>query len=133
MDKYGFLVKLFSVFPPEKNFDAVLEFYGEALKTDKDYDYKKLLSIVAREYSFKTPPPVRWLLEKRERCEVFEKKPGLSGMEGQIIKRTFRGYEYEFVIVHSGWEKVKTISKLDKEIKDWNDRNTNFEQQSLYQ
>lgn len=132
MDKFTFLCKLFAVFPPEKNLDDVLDFYSEALASDKEYNYKKLLSIVAKEYTFKTPPPVSWLLKKREMCEK-PKLTELSGREGEIVKRTFRGIEYEFVIVPSSWSNVKTISQIDKEIAEWNKRNSNLEQQSLYE
>ena len=39
-----------------------------------------------------------------------------SGREGEVIKRTVNGVEYEFTIVPNHWEKVKTIEQLDQEI-----------------
>lgn len=133
MDKIEFLTKLFVVFPPDtKNIGATMDFYSDALESDKNYDYKKLLKIVGKEYSFKTTPPTRWLLEKREECNI-RKSPQFSGREGEIIKRKFRGQHYEFVIVPNSWGNIKTISQTDKKIKDWYDRHDECKQQELYE
>ena len=39
-----------------------------------------------------------------------------SGREGEVIKRTLNGIEYEFTVVPNHWDKVKTIEQLDKDI-----------------
>jgi hypothetical protein len=39
-----------------------------------------------------------------------------SGREGEVIKRTLNGIEYEFTVVPNHWEKVKTIEQLDNDI-----------------
>jgi hypothetical protein len=39
-----------------------------------------------------------------------------SGREGEVVKRTLNGIEYEFTIVPNHWEKVKTIEQLDNDI-----------------
>lgn len=132
MDKLDFLQKLFAVFPPEKNLDEVMAFYSSTLDTNKKYDYEKLLKLVGKEYTFKTLPPTSWLIKKREEC-VFHNVPKYSGREGEIVKRKFRGQEYEFVIVPNNWTNVKTISQVDEMIKNWNNRQDDFEQKSLYE
>ncbi len=115
MDVETFLNRLFVLFPPETSYDETLEFYMDALESSKEYDYRRLLRIVAREYIYKTLPATSWLLEKRRSCISYKTPPG-SGQEGQIIKRTINGYEYEFIIVPSHWDRVKTIAQLKEEL-----------------
>lgn len=68
-----FLTELFLHYPPSegKVVKNELEYYRSALKSEKKYNYDKLLQIVAREHSYKTPPLTSWLLDKRNTlCEI---------------------------------------------------------------
>lgn len=115
MDAETFLKRLFVLFPPETSYQETLEFYLDAFETSKEYDYRKLLRIVSREYTYKTLPTTAWLLNMRTRC-IPDIKESYSGNEGNVIKRVINGIGYEFTIVPNHWDRVKTIRQLDEEI-----------------
>lgn len=67
-----FLAELFAHYPTEKeDVKGEIEYYHNALQSEKQYNYDKLLKLVSREYTYKHTPLTSWLLDKRNtHCEV---------------------------------------------------------------
>jgi hypothetical protein len=86
----------------------------ETLKTGETYDYEKVIRHLQRTYRYKSFPSLPDILDALPVGIVIEQR--FSGREGEVVKRTLNGIEYEFTIVPNHWEKVKTIEQLDNDI-----------------
>ena len=86
----------------------------ETLKTGETYDYEKIIRHLQRTYRYKSFPNLPDILDALPVGVVVEER--YSGREGELIKRTLNGIEYEFTVVPNHWEKVKTIEQLDNDI-----------------
>lgn len=128
MNVREFLGELQFFFPLERkkeDIPKILEGYADDIlfEINKDKwkgyncDFNLLLKAVRAKYTFNTFPNVAKILEIIPDAMVIKpKKESYSGKEGEVIKRTLNGIEYEFTIVPNHWEKVKTISELDEDI-----------------
>lgn len=120
MDLREFLRQLALFFPLHGNEEqkrAKIESYvdllgGEIHSRYKDYNYEALLKILKMSYdSFPALKDIRKHLDYGKIV-----RESYSGREGEVIKRTLNGIEYEFTVVPNHWEKVKTIEQLDNDI-----------------
>lgn len=84
------------------------------------YDYRKLLRFL--QIQCKSFPSIEEVLKYLPVGKVIDES--YSGREGEVIKRVLNGYEYEFTIVPNHWDKIKTISGLDKELQ-WRQKTVN--------
>lgn len=84
----------------------------QVAKLRGQYNYERLLKYI--EINFEKFPSVKAILD----CLPvgIEIETCLSGREGETIKRTLNGVEYEFTIVPNSWDGIKTISELDRDI-----------------
>ena len=128
MNVREFLAELQLFFPLERkkeDIPRILEGYADDIlfEINKDKwkgyncDFGLLLKSVRGKYTFNTFPSIARILESIPDAMVIKpRKESYSGKEGEVIKRIINGMEYEFTIVPNHWEKVKTISELDREI-----------------
>lgn len=129
MNVIEFLNKLNTFFPSDETnevFDERLNEYAKSIVNKAQihgcqYDYNKAFSYLLENYKYKTFPSLRDILETLSKSAF--KKADYSGREGEVIKRVINGMEYEFTIIPNHWEKVKTISEVNAEIR----RRTNKE------
>lgn len=80
-------------------------------------DFTTLLHEIRTNYLYKQFPSIADIVSYLHKAKKI--KPvveSYSGNEGQVIKRVINGIEYEFTVVPSHWEKIKTICELDYEI-----------------
>ena len=133
MNIRDFLTELAFYFPMERKSEDALklfEIYVDGIlyeiNKDKwkgyDCDFERLLKNIRREYQYKKFPSLAELLPYIPSAMVRVVKESYSDKEGEVIKRVINGYEYEFTIVPNHWENVKTISQLDDEITQINER-----------
>lgn len=122
MEVTQFLEELALLYPPDQKdpfkVKALLSIYAENIlreihRTSKKYDFLKLSRHIQRNYKYQKFPSIPVLLEYLPYGEIIQES--YSGEEGKVIKRVFRGVEYEFTIVPNHWD-VKTISQIDREI-----------------
>lgn len=121
---YQFLEKLNSFYPSNEKEELFQERANEyannillrAQNRKEKYDYDKVFSHILQTYKYKTFPSLPDILDALPYGIVIQES--YSGREGETIKRTCRGYEYEFTVVPNHWEKVKTISELDADIEE---------------
>lgn len=121
---YQFLEKLNTFYPSNEKDEIFKERQNEyanniihrAHNKREKYDYDKVFSHILQTYKYKTFPSLPDILEALPFGVVVEES--YSGKEGEVIKRTLNGYEYEFTIVPNHWENVKTISQLDEDIEE---------------
>lgn len=130
MNVREFLSELLFFFPLERkkeDIPRILDGYADDIlfEINKDKwkgyncDFEILLKSVRAKYTFNTFPNVAKILEVIPDAMVIKpKKESYSGKEGETIKRTCRGFEYEFTVVPNHWDRVMTISELDKDIED---------------
>lgn len=130
MNVREFLSELQLFFPLERrkeDIPKILEGYADdilyAINKDRWKGYKCefeiLLKKVRASYSFGAFPPLAKIIDCIPEAMVIKPiETSYSGREGETIKRTCRGFEYEFTIVPNHWEKVKTISELDADIEE---------------
>lgn len=119
---YDFINKLNTFYPSNEKEEIFRERQNEyansiiqrAHNRKEKYDYDKVFSHILQTYKFKTFPSLPDILEALPFGIVVEES--YSGKEGEVIKRIINGMEYEFTIVPNHWDKVKTISELDREI-----------------
>ena len=120
MDLREFLRQLALFFPlrgTEEQKRAKIESYVELLSGEihskyDNFNYEALLKILKMSYD--TFPALKDIRKHLDYGKVI--KESFSGREGEVIKRTLNGVEYEFTIVPNHWDKVKTIEQLDKDI-----------------
>lgn len=120
MDLREFLRQLALFFPMQGNEEqkrAKIEKYvellcGEIHSKYETFNYEALLKEL--QLSCTDFPTLRKIRENLDCGKVV--KVSYSGREGEVIKRTLNGIEYEFTIVPNHWDKVKTIEQLDKDI-----------------
>ena len=86
----------------------------ETLKTGEKYDYEKILRHIQRNYRYKSFPSLPDIIDALPIGIVIEEH--YSGREGEVLKRSLNGVEYEFTIVPNHWGNIKTINQLDKDI-----------------
>ena len=131
MNAHSFISELgifFAVGGSEKDkaerFDKYATLIAEAVaKTKGSYNYQKLLKYI--ELNYDKMPPLKEILANLP--IGIEYNVTFTGDEGKIIKRTYQGYEYEFTVVPSSWENVKTIAELDADINRRNGKNGDTE------
>lgn len=119
---YDFLNKLNRFFPSNEKEETLKERVNEysnsiLLKAQNNhcqYDYDKVFSYLIQNYKYKTFPSLPDILDALPYGVV--KRESYSGREGDVIKKTINGIEYEFTVVPNHWTNVKTISELDEEI-----------------
>ena len=128
MNVRTFLKELLFYFPimrklGDEDVDKLLNAYAEDIfyeinKWDGyNCDFQILLREIRSNYSYKEFPSIANIISYLPRAKVIAPKSvNYSGREGEIIKRKINGIIYEFTIVPSHWDKVKTISPLDQEI-----------------
>ena len=110
-----FISELFLLFPPPKECSAeamqtkILR-YIETLKSNKTYDYKKLMNIINLEYKYKTTPEIAWIIEKRNaECEIKQK------VDKKILAVFFEsGMFLDFVYCDFGLTKSQINSQLEQ-------------------
>lgn len=121
-----FLTEMLFYFPlkrSKEDFEKLFELYVDdilfALSEYPDYmcNYEKLLQYIRCNRVYSTFPPVAEIVKDIPKALVPSKPFSYSGHEGEVIKRVINGIEYEFTIVPNHWERIKTISQLDSEIK----------------
>ena len=120
MDLREFLKQLALFFPlrgTEEQKRAKIESYVELLSGEihskyDNFNFEALLKILKMSYD--TFPALKDIRKHLDYGKVI--KESYSGREGEVIKRTLNGIEYEFTIVPNHWDKVKTIEQLDKDI-----------------
>ncbi len=127
MNIRDFLNEMLFYFPLKRSkddFEKLFELYVDdilfALSEYPDYDcdYEKLLKYIRCNRVYTTFPPVAEIVKDISKALVPKPvKESYSGREGEVIKRVLNGVEYEFTIVPNHWDKVKTISQLDFEIR----------------
>jgi hypothetical protein len=132
MSVYDFLSKLDKYFPASGKEDLVnqkINDYADCIleyvnKHKQQFDYDKIFKQLLMTYKFKTFPPLSDIIDLMPYGAIIP-KPDVShsGKEGEVIKRTYRGLEYEFVVVPNCWDNVMTISELDRDIARRNARN----------
>lgn len=97
-----FVSKIFLRFPPEIRGNDTLENlmfdYTAALDTGKEYDYQTSYIELLRNYSFRTTPPAKIVIEILNRNEIKKpvektKSPTWENIEADICGRT-----YEFAL-----------------------------------
>lgn len=133
MNVREFLNEMLFYFPlkrSKEDFEKLFELYvDDILFALADYpehncDYEKLLKFIRCNRVYTTFPPVAEIVKDIPKALVLKPVPvSYSGREGEVVKRVLNGIEYEFTIVPNHWEKVKTISEVDAEIR----RRTNKE------
>lgn len=120
MDLREFLKQLALFFPlrgTEEQKRAKIESYVELLSGEihskyDNFNFEALLKVLKLSYdSFPTIKDIRKHLDYGKVI-----KESYSGREGEVIKRTLNGIEYEFTIVPNHWTGIKTIEQLDKDI-----------------
>lgn len=128
MNVREFLAKLQFFFPLDRkkeDIPIILEEYANDLLFEinkhkwkgYDCDFEILLKAVRSEHKWKELPNVSNIIKLIPEAMVRSKTvKSYSGREGEVVKRTINGQEYEFTIVPNHWDKVKTISELDIEI-----------------
>jgi hypothetical protein len=120
MDLREFLRQLALFFPMGGNeehkrakIESYVELIGNEIHSKYDnFNYEALLKIL--KLSYDKFPTIKEVMSKLPYGKVI--KESYSGREGEVIKRTINGIEYEFTIVPNHWEKVKTIEQLDNDI-----------------
>lgn len=127
MNVREFLNEMLFYFPlkrSKEDFEKLFELYVDdilfALSEYPEYDcnYAKLLKYIRCNRVYTIFPPVAEIVKDIPKALVPKPvKISYSGREGEIIKRVINGIEYEFTIVPSHWDKVKTISQVDSEIR----------------
>ena len=123
MTVYEFLEKLNNYYPSKEKTEILEQKFNDyanciieyAHKNNYEYDYDKVFKQFMLNYKYKVFPSLPDILEFMP-YGVIIKKPHYSGKEGQTIKRSWQGHEYEFTIVPDSWENVKTIKQLDNEL-----------------
>lgn len=127
MNVREFLNEMLFYFPlkrSKEDFEKLFELYVNdilfALSEYPEYncDYEKLLKFIRCNRVYTTFPPVAEIVKDISKALV--PKPvsvSYSGREGEVVKRIINGVEYEFTVVPSYWENVKTISQIDAELK----------------
>lgn len=130
MNVREFLAKLQFFFPLERkkeDIPIILEGYVNDILFEinkskwrgYDCDFEILLKTVRSKHQYKELPSVSTILKSVPEAMVKSKIAiSYSGREGEVIKRTINGVEYEFTVVPNHWEKVRTISELDREIEE---------------
>lgn len=129
-----FLTEMLFYFPlkrSKEDFEKLFELYvGDILSALSEYpdyncDYEKLLKFIRCNRVYTTFPPVAEIIKDIPKALIPKPVPvSYSGHEGEVIKRIINGIEYKFTIVPNHWEKVKTISQLDSEIKNRREKET---------
>lgn len=134
MNVREFLNEMLFYFPLKRNkddFEKLFEIYvDDILFTVNQYkefvcDYEMLLQIIRCNRAYTNFPPIAEII--KDLPKALKPKPitpEYSGREGEVIKRVLNGYEYEFTIVPNHWDKIKTISGLDKELQ-WRQKAVN--------
>lgn len=120
---YEFITKLNKFYPSNEKKEIFQERANEyvnaiiARSQEKKikYNYDKVFSHILQYYKYKTFPSLPEIIDNLEFGIIVEQS--YSGKEGEVIKRTLNGYEYEFTIVPNHWQNVKTIQQLDEDIK----------------
>lgn len=124
-----FLRELLFFFPLERKLDEeqtakLLESYVDdilfSVEQHEDYncDYKKLLQHIRMNYEYRKFPSIADIVKFVPKSLVPKPIPlSCSEHAGEVIKRVINGVEYEFTIVPTYWENVKTISEVDAEIR----------------
>lgn len=118
---YQFLEKLNSFYPSnekEEIFQERANEYANILLEKAHihkckYNYDKIFKHIMQTYKYKTFPSLPDILDALP--VGYEIEESYSGREGEVIKRTLNGYEYEFTVLPNHW-RVKTISELDEDI-----------------
>ena len=128
MDIREFLKQLAFYFSLERKGEDVIqlfEIYVEDILNEtnqlkwKGYecDYNQLIKNIRRNYQYKKFPTIAEIISFiPDAMKPIPRETSFSGREGEVIKRTINGIEYEFTIVPNHWEKVKTIEQLDNDI-----------------
>jgi hypothetical protein len=134
MNVREFLSELQLFFPLERkreDIPRILEGYADDILYEinknrwKGYncEFEILLKKVRASYSFSSFPPLAKIIDCIPEAMVIKPiETSYSGREGEVIKKTYRGYEYEFTVVPNHWKDVKTISELEAEIEKNNKR-----------
>lgn len=120
MDLREFLRQLALFFPMGGNeerkrakIESYVELIGNEIYSKYDnFNYEAVLKIL--KLSYDKFPTIKEVMSKLPYGKVI--KESYSGREGEVIKRTLNGIEYEFTIVPNHWEKIKTIEQLDNDI-----------------
>lgn len=120
---YDFLFKLNKFYPTNEKdeiFEERVNEYANAIlarckEKDVKYNYDKVFSHILQTYKYKTFPSLPEIIENLEFGTMVQES--YSGHEGETVKRVLNGYEYEFTVVPNHWKGVKTIDKLDEDIK----------------
>ncbi len=131
MNVREFLSDLQLFYPLERkkeDIPKILEGYADDILYEINKDkwkgyncnFELLLKSIRAKYTFNAFPSVARILESIPEAMTLKPKDiSFSGREGEVVKRRYRGYEYEFTIVPDNWD-CKTISEVDKEIEKFN-------------
>lgn len=112
-----FLLRLNYLFPIEgKRFEPVCETYTDILLEKclkREYDLKKLTSIIAQEWKLTKFPPVKFIIEQLPYAEVHHYSDIPANNGGLLVLTLPNGYTYKFTISSFGkpLEEVKKIYK----------------------
>lgn len=97
-----FVNKIFLRFPPEIRGNDTLENrildYTMALDTGKEYNYEKAYIDLLRNYSYKTTPPEKIVLEILQQNEIKTPMPKSKAIEWENILADIKGITYEFAL-----------------------------------
>jgi hypothetical protein len=123
MNTYEFLNKLNKFLPSNESaelFEERVKEYADVIfsriQQEKcQYDYDKIFTHILTTYKYKTFPSLADIINALPIGKYIE--ADYSGREGEVIKRSARGYEYEFTVVPNHWDRVKSIDELDNDIK----------------
>ncbi|MCM1003608.1 MAG: hypothetical protein NC408_04630 [Candidatus Gastranaerophilales bacterium] len=117
---FDFLKQLDEFFPLSENEDKknnrfsmyadIIE--GEIQKTGKEYDFKKIIQYLVRNYKYKTFPPMPEILDALPFGEIY--RYSKCANEGSLLVVTLpTGYQYEFTVSSIG----KPLKQLEDDIK----------------
>ena len=126
MNVREFLNEMLFYFPLKRNkedLEKLFEIYVNdilfSIAQYKDYecDYETLLQLIRCNRTYTNFPPVAEIIKDIPKALKLKPIiPEYSGHEGEVVKRILNGVEYEFTVVPNHWDKVKSISEIDKEI-----------------
>ena len=101
-----FLVKLNSIFPLEcKRIEPVFETYTDIILgrcLNKEYDFKKLLSLIAQNYKYTTFPNARFILEQLPYAEIVHYEAPVANKDFLIVLKLPKGVVYCFTVADTG-------------------------------
>lgn len=102
MDLNEFVNKIFLRFPPEIRGEDTLENhmydYTRALDTGKEYNYDNAYIELLRNYSFKTTPPAKIVLEILTKNEIKKTIENQKSITWENILADINGMTYEFAL-----------------------------------